>query len=80
MLGHRAADCTAAKKESNGGAKTGVPGKATAWKCFKCGREGHLKATCPDKGTAAAMDKTAKQESNGRVVVKNGKVSSQQGN
>ena len=69
-LGHRAADCKAAKKQTNGGAKTDLPGKATAWKCFKCGREGHLKANCPDKETAA-VDKTAKLESNGRVVAKN---------
>ena len=38
-LGHRAADCTAAKKESNSGSETEVQDKATAWKCFKCGQK-----------------------------------------
>ena len=36
-VGHRAADCTAAKKERNGGAEAGAPAKAAARKRFKCG-------------------------------------------
>ena len=49
-LGHRAAGCTAAKRECNGGSETGVPDKAAAWKCFKCrGQKGHLKAIVQEK-------------------------------
>ena len=65
-VGRRAADCTAAKKERNGGAEAGALSKAAGRKCSKCGQLGHMKVNCP--GKAAAVDKTAKVESNGRGV------------
>ena len=61
-LGHRAAECTAAKRERNGGAEAGSPSKAAGRKCFKCGQVGHMKVNCPGK---TAVDKTAKVEGNG---------------
>jgi len=62
-IGHRAAECTAAKKERNGGAEAGSPVKAAGRKCFKCGQVGHMKTNCPS--LTKAVDKTAKGEGNG---------------
>ena len=62
-IGHRAAECTAAKKRRNGGAEAGSPVKAAGRKCFLCGQVGHMKTNCPC--LTKAVDKTEKGEGNG---------------